>query len=124
MPSRPLVLCVEPADDVCMMLRQLLRVNGLDSESASTIREAVEKAEGGDFCLYIVDDSYQDGTNVELIRRLREVTPQVPVLVFSTLAFEASRRAAVEAGAGKYMVKPQDIDRLVSAAVTLCGAGT
>lgn len=123
MPSRPLVLCVEPAEDVCTMLRHFLRVNGLESDSASTIREAVEKAEGGDFCLYIVDDSYVDGTNIELIRRLRGVTPQVPVLVFSTLAFEASRRAAVDAGAGEYMVKPRDIERLISAAVGICGSG-
>lgn len=122
MPSRPRVLCVEPADDICTMLRQLLRMNGLESDSASTIKEAVEKAEGGDFCLYIVDDSYRDGTNIELIRRLRELTPQAPVLVFSTLAFEANRRAAVEAGAGEYMVKPQDIERLISAAVGMCGS--
>lgn len=123
MPSRPRVLCVEPADDICAMLRQLLRVNGLESESASTIQEAIEKARAEEFCLYIVDDSYRDGTNVELIRRLREVTPHVPVLVFSTLAFEASRRAAAEAGAGEYMLKPHDIERLVSAAVSICGIG-
>jgi CheY-like chemotaxis protein len=122
MPSRPLVLCVEPVEDVCTMLRHLLHINGLDSDSASTIREAVKKAEGGDFCLYIVDDSYRDGTNVELIRRLREVTPQVPVLVFSALAFEANRRGAIEAGARVYLIKPQDIERLASAAVTLCAA--
>lgn len=97
MPSQPLVLCVEPEEEVRSMLRQLLRVNGLESESASTIREAVEKAEGGDFCLYIVADSYEDGTNVELIRRLRDVTPHVPVLVFSALAFEANRRGVIEA---------------------------
>ncbi|MDQ3746377.1 MAG: response regulator [Acidobacteriota bacterium] len=122
MPSQPLVLCVEPEEEVRSMLRQLLRVNGLESESASTIREAVEKAEGGDFCLYIVADSYQDGANVELIRRLREVTPGVPVLVFSALAFEANRRGAIEAGAGVYLIKPQDVERLALAAVTLCGA--
>jgi DNA-binding response OmpR family regulator len=124
MPSRPLVLCVEPADDICTMLRQLLLVNGLESDSASTIKEAVEKARAEDFCLYIVDDSYRDGTNIELIRRLREVTPHVPVLVFSTLSFEASRRAAAEAGAGEYMVKPQDIERLISAAIGICGTGS
>lgn len=123
MTSRPPVLCVEPSDDICSMLRHLLKVNGLESESASTIKEAVEKASAGDFCLYVVDDSYRDGTNIELIRRLRALTPHVPVLVFSTLAFEANRRAAVEAGAGGYMVKPQDIERLISAAVSLCGVG-
>lgn len=122
MPSRPLVLCVEPEEEVRSMLRQLLRINGLDSESASTIKEALRKARGEDFCLYIVDDSYEDGTNTELIRRLRELTPHVPVLVFSALAFEANRRGAIEAGAGVYLIKPQDVERLAAAAVRICGA--
>jgi DNA-binding response OmpR family regulator len=123
MTSRPLVLCVEPTDDIRAMLLHLLRVNGLESESASTISEAVGKAQEEEFCLYIVADSFEDGTNIELIRRLREVTPHVPVLVFSTLSFEYSRRAAVEAGAGLYMVKPQDIERLIAAAVGVCSSG-
>lgn len=84
MPSRPRVLCAEPSSDLCSMLRQILAVNGLDSDSASTVSEAVLKAAAGDYCLYIVDDYYSDGTNRELIGKLRALTPAVPVLVFST----------------------------------------
>lgn len=122
MSPRPRVLCAEPSADICALLHALLDRNGFDSDSASTISEAVEKAGDGDYCLYIVDDGYRDGTNVELIRRLRALTPQVPVLVYSSLAFEANRRDAARAGAVSYIVKPGEMDRLVDAVVRLCGA--
>ena len=122
MSPRPRVLCAEPSEDICSLLHALLDQNGFDSDSASTISKAVEKAGGGDYCLYIVDDGYTDGTNVELIRRLRSLTPHVPVLVYSSLSFEANRREAARAGAVSYIVKPCEIDRLVDAVVRLCGA--
>jgi hypothetical protein len=51
--------------------------------------------------------------------RLRALTPQVPVLVYSSLSFEANRRDDVRAGA---IVKPGEFTRLVDAVVRLCGA--
>jgi two-component system response regulator HydG len=119
---RPRVLCAEPSADICSLLHALLDRNGFDSASASTITEALEKAGAGDYCLYIVDDGYADGTNVELIRRLRVLTPHVPVLVYSSLAFESNRLEAARAGAVSYIVKPGGLDRLVDAVVRLCGA--
>jgi DNA-binding response OmpR family regulator len=118
---RPRVLCAEPSADICSLLHALLGQNGFDSDSASTISEALEKAEAGDYCLYIVDDGYTDGTSVELIRRLRSLTPRVPVLVYSSLSFEANRREAARAGAVSYIIKPGEINRLVDTIGRLCG---
>ena len=122
MSPRPRVLCAESCEDICALLHALLDQNGFDSDTASTISEAVAKADANDYCLYIVDDGYTDGTNVELIRRLRALTPQVPVLVYSSLSFEADRRDAARAGAVSYIVRPGEIARLVDAVVRLCGA--
>ena len=107
--------------DVCSMMISLLASRGFDPDAASTIAEAVEKAAGQDFDLYIIDDYYSDGTNRELIRRLWSLTPSVPVLVFSTQDFLESRRAALEAGAADYLVQPGDIFDLTNAVVRLCG---
>jgi CheY-like chemotaxis protein len=120
-PEKKRVLCVEPSDDVRSMMLSLLASRGFDPDAASTIAEAVGKAADRRFDLYIVDDYYSDGTNRELIRRLRLLTPTVPVLVFSTLNFIESRRAALEAGAAGYLVKPGDVSDLLNAAVRLCG---
>lgn len=116
------MLCAEPSNDICSLLQVLLGHHGFDADSASTISEAVEKAEGGDYCLFIVDDGYRDGANVELIRRLRALKPRVPVLVYSSLSFEESRRDAARAGAVSYIVKPGEFARIVETVVRLCGA--
>lgn len=121
-PDTKRVLCVEPSEDVCSVMKSLLGSRGFDSDSASTIAEAVEKASRQEFDLYIVDDFYADGTNRELIRRLRSVTPAVPVLVFGTLDFVESRRAALEAGASDYLIQPRDLSNVLSAVERLCGS--
>lgn len=103
------------------MMLLLLASRGFDSESASTIAEAAQKASAQEFDLYIVDDYYADGTNRELIRRLRSLTPAVPVLVFSTQDFVESRRAALEAGASEYLIQPRDLWVVLGAVGRLCG---
>ncbi len=123
MPPRPRVLCAEPSADVCSFMRALLDANGMDSDSASTVAEAVGKAAARDYCLYIVDDFYPDGTNVELIRRLRALTPGVPVLVYGSASYEAIRRDAARAGAVAYVVKPGDIERHAGVVTRLCVGG-
>jgi two-component system OmpR family response regulator len=116
------VLCAEPTADICSFLGALLDVNGFDFDPASTVTEAVEKAEAGGHCLYIVDDDYADGGGLELIRRLRAAKPEVPVLVFSSRVFQKDREAALEAGAQVFLPKPGDIGELVEAISRLCRA--
>lgn len=121
LPEKKRILCVEPSADVCDLLRSLLKSRGFDSDSASTIAEAEQKATARGFDLYIVDDYYSDGTNRELIRRLRLLTPAVPILVFSTLDFVESRVAALEAGASEYLIQPRDSTHVLGAIERLCG---
>ena len=116
-----LVLCVEPSDDIRSMMQALLRSRGFEADSSATVADAVGKAGSRDYCLYVVDDGYTDGTNVELIRRLRALTPSVPVLVFCTQDFAHKRSEALEAGAADYLVKPGDVADVLDAVERLCG---
>ena len=120
LPEKRRVLCVEPSDDVRSMMLSLLASRGFDSDAASTIAAAAEKAAGQRFDLYIVDDYYADGTNRELIRRLRSLTPSVPVLVFSTQDFLESKAAALEAGASEYLIQPRDLWAVLGVVERLC----
>jgi DNA-binding response OmpR family regulator len=65
------------------------------------------------FDLYMVDDDYVDGSNIELCKRLRALTPQTPILFFSSDAFEDDRARAFAAGADSYLTKPADIFEIV-----------
>jgi DNA-binding response OmpR family regulator len=116
MPSSPRrrVLCAEPHEDTSRLITLLLERQGHAVVSAGTIAECVGLVGGGGFDLYMVDDDYIDGTAIQLCKRLREMTPETPILFFSAQAFRRDRELALEAGATAYLTKPDDLFDIVS----------
>ena len=108
------VLCAEPHEDTCGLITMLLERQGHEVVSAKTVAECVELVGAGGFDLYMVDDDYIDGTALQLCKRLREMTPETPILFFSAQAFRGDRERAMEAGAYAYLVKPDDLFEIVS----------
>jgi DNA-binding response OmpR family regulator len=108
------VLCAEPHDDTCRLITVLLERQGHEVVSAQTVAECVALVDAGRFDLYMVDDDYIDGTALQLCKRLREMTPETPILFFSAQAFGRDRERALEAGAFAYLVKPDDLFEIVS----------
>jgi DNA-binding response OmpR family regulator len=107
------VLCAEPHEDTCRLIRLLLERQGHEVVSATTLAECVRLVGEGGFDLYMLDDTYIDGTALQLCKRLREMTPQTPILFFSARAFERDRELALEAGASAYLNKPDDLFDIV-----------
>ena len=107
------VLCAEPHEDTCRLIRLLLERQGHEVVSAVSLAECVRLAGESGFDLYMLDDEYIDGTALQLCKRLREMTPQTPVLFFSSRAFERDRELALEAGASAYLNKPDDLFEIV-----------
>jgi CheY-like chemotaxis protein len=107
------VLCAEPHEDTCRFITMLLERQGHEVVSASTVAECVEQVGARHFDLYMVDDDYIDGTALQLCKRLREMTPETPILFFSAQAFGRDRERAFEAGAFAYLVKPDDLFEIV-----------
>jgi DNA-binding response OmpR family regulator len=107
------VLCAEPHEDTCRLITILLERQGHQVVSATTLADCVRLAGEGGFDLYMLDDTYIDGTALQLCKRLREMTPQTPILFFSARAFERDRELALEAGASAYLNKPDDLFDIV-----------
>ena len=116
MPSYPRrrVLCAEPHEDTCRLITLLLERQGHEVVPAQTIAECVGLAAVEGFDLYMVDDDYIDGTALQLCKRLREMTPETPILFFSAQAFRRDRELALEAGATAYLTKPDDLFDIVT----------
>jgi DNA-binding response OmpR family regulator len=91
----------------------LLERQGHEVVAAETLADSVRLAGEGGFDLYMLDDTYIDGTALQLCKRLREMTPQTPVLFFSAHAFARDRELALEAGASAYLNKPDDLFDIV-----------
>jgi DNA-binding response OmpR family regulator len=108
------VLCAEPHEDTCRLITMLLERQGHEVVSAETVAECVGLVDAGRFDLYMIDDDYIDGTAIQLCKRLRQLTPETPILFFSAQAFRRDRELALAAGASAYLVKPDDLFEIVS----------
>jgi DNA-binding response OmpR family regulator len=111
---KPRILCVEDNEDTSVLLDMLLTHDGYEVESARNLADTLKLASSSVFDLYLLDHRLPDGTGVELCRRLREIAPQTPVVFFSGSALPAERQRGLDAGARAYLVKPDDLNRLVA----------
>ena len=107
------VLCAEPHQDTCVLITTLLEQQGHEVVPVQTVSGALSLATSEGFDLYMLDDSYIDGSGIELCKQLRRLTPQTPILFFSSSAFERDRQRGFEAGARAYLTKPGDIFEIV-----------
>ena len=107
------VLCAEPHEDTSRLITSLLTHEGHEVRTAGNVHDCLQLARSEHFDLYMIDDDYVDGTSIELCKRLRALTPETPILFFSSAAFEHDRRRAFEAGAHSYLTKPGDIFEIV-----------
>jgi two-component system response regulator GlrR len=108
------ILCAESNRDVGDLIVLMLTSKGYAVESVQTAAECLKRAAAERFDLYVLNDSYIDGDSLELCRRLRELDPATPVLLFSLDS--TGRHAAPQArqaGAQVYLSKTSDFVALV-----------
>jgi DNA-binding response OmpR family regulator len=108
-PDKRRILCAETHQDTCSLITLLLERQGHEVKTGSSISQCLELAQREHFDLYLLDDSYPDGTSIELCKKLRALDPQTPILFFSSACFEKDIREGMEAGAQAYLTKPGDI---------------
>jgi EAL domain-containing protein (putative c-di-GMP-specific phosphodiesterase class I)/ActR/RegA family two-component response regulator len=113
------VLLVEDDPIVRLAYTKVLRSSGLQLDTATDGMEALAKVAGGGFDAVVSDINMPRLSGIDFLRKLRELSLDVPVvLVTGGPALETAVRA-VEYGAYRYLTKPVDIEALAS---TVCGA--
>ena len=98
------ILCVDDNNDTCEMLSIVF--SEYDFVSAPNLQKARALIGERDFDLYILDNWLPDGSGVDLCRKIRAANSKVPIIFVSGVGFETDVKAATEAGADKYLVKP------------------
>jgi serine/threonine protein kinase len=106
------VLVVDDNDELRRGFRRILRAAGHEVVEASNGREATELAVAGRFDAVLSDVRMPDMDGVELLRRLHEGDPDLPVLLISGDPDLSSALKAVEYGALEYLTKPIDRDQV------------
>jgi two-component system, OmpR family, KDP operon response regulator KdpE len=111
--TTPLVLVVEDEPGMRRLLRVALESNGLRYSEALNAHEASVNAANMRPDLIIADLGLPDGDGIDVIRRIRGFAT-TPIIVLSARAQEASKVAALDAGADDYVTKPFAIGELLA----------
>jgi CheY-like chemotaxis protein len=104
--GRNRILYVDGYEDNRVLLSYLLRDLGYSCVAVSTMTEALSAARSDTFDLYVLDSWYNDGTGIELCRRIRRFDQSTPIIFFSAWPLESAQQDAIRAGASAYLLKP------------------
>ena len=107
------VLVVENDEDAGVTLTAMLRLNGFDAHCARTGASALRAVNHTRPRVVVIDLDLPDADGCAIIRRIRGI-PRPPAVVVVTAHTDlAHHRAAAEAGAQEYLLKPTDPGVLV-----------
>jgi len=113
------LLHVEDHDIVSRMTKEMLECEGWEVETCSDGEVALEKISGQTrYDLLLFDYDLPGMNGLALVRRSRKLAhrSQTPIVVLSATPLEAAAR---HAGADVFLLKPQDIGKLVETIMCL-----
>src|SRR3954462_5797150 len=117
------ILIADDQQDIIDALKLLQLDEGYEVTPARSPAEALERLEGTDFDLAILDLNYTRDTTsgqegFELMERIRTLDPTLPVLIMTAWSSVAGAVEAMRGGARDYIEKPWDDDKLLAAVRT------
>ncbi len=104
------ILMVEDNAGDARLLRELLsEESGMTFVLSHVVRlsEAVKRLTDEPFDAILLDITLPDATGIDTVRRIREVAPQIPIVILTGHTDEAFAVTAVREGAQDYLIKGQ-----------------
>ncbi len=109
--NRHRVLVVDDDPNVASVVRLLLEEEHHEPEVVSSVTGALQTVRQGGPDLVITDLKLPDGTGLEVLQEVKQMSPDTPVILITAYATVSTAVAAMKAGAYDYLTKPFDNDR-------------
>ncbi|HZM71180.1 MAG TPA: sigma-54 dependent transcriptional regulator [Candidatus Cryosericum sp.] len=109
------VLIVEDEAYVRASLDELLRARGFDVSLAAGVEEALVSLARAPVDVVLTDLKMPGGGGLELVRRVRASSPEMPVVVLTGHGTVPSAVECIKSGASDYLLKPIDPEALEAA---------
>jgi len=100
------VLWVDDESDLLESHRIFLRSKGYEVECATNADDAVELLRRRPFDLLLLDEQMPGKRGLEAYREVREIAPNIPVVMVTKSDEDATLREAIGANVRDYLVKP------------------
>ena len=108
------VLIVEDEERIAHQVANALNAHGFSSDICLNLADGLDLATGETFDALIADRVLPDGDAIELVRRLRSIAHDIPILMLTAKDGVEDRVAGLDAGADDYLVKPFEMKELVA----------
>jgi len=106
------ILIVDDDDNHRLMLKATLSADGYQIFEAADGDEAVRKVEQNFFDLIMLDLKMENMGGIEALKRIKQISPAIPVLIMTAYASIQTAVEALKLGAFDYLLKPLDMDQV------------
>jgi DNA-binding NtrC family response regulator len=100
------ILVIDDDLGICECVQWLLQQKGYESIVANTGTEGLAKLSIGEFDLVITDLKLPDMSGLDIIGAIKELEPEMPVILMTSFSSVESAIKALRTGAIDYMIKP------------------
>ena len=112
--NKPNIIIADDDMTIRVVVGEALRQEGWMVIEAEDLPELERLVLGGQGDVVISDVKMPSGSSLELLPKLREARPDLPIIIMSALNTLSTAMDAANQGAFDYLPKPFDIDALVS----------
>lgn len=111
--TAPHILVVEDEEHIAQGLVFNLEQEGYQVTHAETGSAAMQIFDSERFDLVVLDLMLPDGHGIDLCKKMRETSPQLPILILTALGEDRSRVKGLQAGADDYLGKPFNLEEFL-----------
>ncbi len=103
------ILIIDDDKGLCFTLSDMVRHTGHEATCAYTLKDGFEKASSGSFDVVFLDVMLPDGNGLDLLPRIREISPKPEVIIITSKGDPDGAELAIKNGAWDYVQKPFSI---------------
>jgi CheY-like chemotaxis protein len=106
------ILIVDDEKNIRLTLSQVLETLGAEIDTAANGEEALTKLKGREFSLILLDIRMPGMDGMEILRRVREIRPDIRVIMITAYGTIESAVEAMKLGAVDFLQKPFDPEEI------------
>ncbi|UCG79374.1 MAG: sigma-54-dependent Fis family transcriptional regulator [Nitrospirota bacterium] len=113
MSAKDIILVVEDKESMANMLKETLESSGFETLVARDGAEAINIVSKENYDLVLTDLKLPKKDGIEVLKKVREEDPFVPVIVMTAFGTIETAVEAMKLGANDFIAKPFDTDHLI-----------
>lgn len=106
------ILVIDDDPSIRNMLAIVLKKSGFDVTCTESGKTALEKLKKETFDLVISDIKMPDISGIDLLKKIKAISPEIPVIMITAFASANDAVEAMKLGAEDYVTKPFSLDEL------------